>query len=55
MSYLGRGSSTVLDGRMSDLCSRGAPSSALGPDGRSDACFGTGKGSDAVELGRGES
>ena len=55
MSYLGRGSSTVLDGRMSDLCSRGAPSSALGPDGRSDAGFGTGKGSVAAESGRGES
>ena len=40
---------------MSDLCSRRAPSSALGPDGRSDAGFGTGKGFDAAESGRGES
>ena len=55
MSYLSMGSQTVLDGRMSDLCSRRAPSSALGPDGRSDAGFGIGKGSDAAELGRGES
>ena len=55
VSYLSMGSQTVLDGRMSDLCSRRAPSSALGPGGRSDAGFGTGKGSDAAELGRGES
>ena len=54
-SYLGRGNSTVLDGRKSDLCGRRGPSSALGPDGRSDAGFGTGKGSVAAESGRGES